>query len=150
MDNNLQLIIKHYDELTADELHDILQIRAAVFVVEQNCAYQDIDGNDKVSYHLWLRDADGIKTYLRVLPQHTIFDDASVGRVVCIQRRQGLATRLINEGIRIAKERFNADKITIAAQLYARSLYEKIGFVQTSDIFMEDDIEHIKMTLEIK
>ncbi len=148
MDNNETVLsVKHYKELTTDELHDIYRIRAEVFVVEQKCIYQDIDGNDKDAYHLWLRDSSGMIAYLRVLPRRVTFDDVSIGRVLCVKRRQGYATRLIEEGIRVAKEKYGADRITIAAQLYARGLYEKAGFVQTSDVFMEDDIEHIKMTL---
>lgn len=77
------------------------------------------------------------------------FEDASIGRVVSVRRHQGLASRLIQEGIRIAKEQFGANSITIEAQIYARSLYEKAGFVQVSDEFLEDGIPHIKMTLRI-
>jgi len=149
MKNDMKLVIKHYRELTLDELHDIYRLRVAVFVVEQNCPYQELDGNDKVAYHLWLEDAEGIHAYLRVLPPHVTFEDASIGRVVSVRRHQGLASRLIQEGIRIAKEQFGANSITIEAQVYARSLYEKAGFVQVSDEFLEDGIPHIKMTLRI-
>ena len=146
----MEIVTRHYDELTADELYDILRLRSAVFVVEQNCVYQDLDGKDKASYHLWLRDDGGeIVAYVRVLPQGISFDDAaSIGRVVCIKRRRGYATMLIREGIRLAQEKFSARRISIEAQLYARSLYEKLGFVQVSDEFLEDGIPHIKMTWE--
>lgn len=144
----MQLTCKHYRELTADELHDIYQARVAVFVVEQNCPYQEIDGNDKAAYHLWLHDGEGIQAYLRVLPPGTTFADASIGRVIAMKRRQGLASRLLREGIKLARDKFRADSITIEAQVYARRLYEKAGFVQTSDEFLEDGIPHIKMTLQ--
>ncbi len=146
----MKLQMKHYQDLTLDELHDIYRLRVAVFVVEQNCPYQEIDGKDKTAWHLWLEDDAGLMfAYLRVLPPGVSFDDASIGRVICTKRRQGWATILMKEGIRVAKEKFGAGKITIEAQVYARTLYEKVGFVQTSEEFLEDGIPHIKMTLTI-
>jgi len=144
----MELKVKHYKELTTDELHDIYRYRVAVFVVEQNCPYQEVDGNDKVSYHLWLEDKGEIVAYLRVLPAGTTFEDVSIGRMICTRRRQGLATQLLEEGIKLAVAKFQAERITIEAQVYARSLYEKVGFVQTSDPFLEDGIPHIMMTLK--
>ena len=145
----MELNVKQYKELTLDELHDIYRYRVSVFVVEQNCPYQEIDGNDKVSWHLWLEDKGEMVAYLRVLPAGTTFEDLSIGRMICTRRRQGLATQLLREGIKLAVEKFHAERITIEAQVYARGLYEKVGFVQTSDEFLEDGIPHIKMTLEI-
>lgn len=145
----MELKVKHYNELTLDELHDIYRYRVSVFVVEQNCPYQEVDGNDKVSWHMWLEDKGTMIAYLRVLPAGTTFEDVSIGRMICTRRRQGWASMLLKEGIKLAVEKFQADKITIEAQVYARSLYEKVGFVQTSDEFLEDGIPHIKMTLTI-
>jgi ElaA protein len=145
----MELNVKQYKELTLDELHDIYRYRVSVFVVEQNCPYQEIDGNDKVSWHLWLEDKGEMVAYLRVLPAGTTFEDVSIGRMICTRRRQGLATQLLREGIKLAVEKFHAERITIEAQVYVRGLYEKVGFVQTSDEFLEDGIPHIKMTLEI-
>ncbi len=144
----MKLAIKHFQDLTLNELHDIYRLRVAVFVVEQDCPYQEVDGHDKTAWHAWLYDDEGIQAYLRVLPPGETFSDASIGRVISIKRRQGLATKLIEEGIKLAREKFNAERITIEAQVYARSLYEKMGFCQSSDEFMEDGIPHIKMTLE--
>lgn len=143
----MELKTKHYSELTPDELHDIYRYRVAVFVVEQNCPYQEIDGNDKVSWHLWMEDHGEMVAYLRVLPAGTTFDDVSIGRMICTRRRQGWATMLLKEGIKLAVAEFHAERITIGAQVYARGLYEKVGFVQTSDEFLEDGIPHIMMTL---
>ncbi len=145
----MELNVKQYKELTLDELHDIYRYRVSVFVVEQNCPYQEVDGNDKVSWQLWLEDKGEMVAYLRVLPAGTTFEDVSIGRMICTRRRQGLATQLLREGIKLAVEKFHAERITIEAQVYARGLYEKVGFVQTSDEFLEDGIPHIKMTLEI-
>ena len=145
----MELFVKHFDELTTGELFAILQLRVAVFVVEQNCPYQEVDEKDRGAYHVWLADESGIRAYLRVLDRGVSFSDASIGRVIAVQRRQGLGTRIVREGIRVAQEKFGVDAITIEAQTYARGLYEKLGFYQTSEEFLEDGIPHIQMRLEI-
>jgi len=145
----MKLNIKHYSELTPDELYALLQARSAVFVVEQDCVYQDLDDKDKNAYHLWYEDEAGIAAYLRVLAPGVSFDDCSIGRVLTTRRRQGLGTALMKEGIRIAIEKYQARHITIEAQCYAREFYEKLGFVKCSDTFLEDGIPHIRMTLTV-
>ncbi len=146
----MELTVKHFRELTAEELYDIYRLRAAVFVVEQNCVYQDVDDADKTAYHLWLSDEDGIQAYLRVLQKGARFEDVSIGRVIAVKRRRGLGSRILAAGIQTAKEKFQAKRIVIEAQIYARKLYENAGFVQTSGEFLEDGIPHIQMTLELE
>lgn len=146
----MELIMKHFNELTTDELMEIYKLRIAVFVVEQNCPYQDIDGWDPHAYHLWLKDEEGIQAYLRVLPQGTLYDDASLGRVISIRRRCGLATRLLQEGIALAREKFSAKRLIIGAQTYACPVYEKVGFVRTDYEYMEDGIPHVRMIQEFE
>lgn len=141
----MELILKHFRELTLDELADIYRLRVSVFVVEQNCPYQEIDAADKTAYHLYLKDEDGIQAYARVLPPGTTFETCSIGRVLSKKRRCGLGTQIVNAAIAASKEKFSADIITIEAQVYARSLYEKAGFIQISDEFLEDGIPHILM-----
>ncbi len=141
----MDFFCKHFTQLTRDELYEICQLRVAVFIVEQQCAYPEIDGADRDACHLWLQDGDGIQAYLRVLPPGAAFDTASIGRVIAVKRRQGLGSRIVAEGIRTARERFGAREITIEAQTYARGLYERAGFVQTSEEFLEDGIPHIRM-----
>ena len=145
----MKYVAKHFSELTADELFAIYRLRVSVFVVEQNCAYQEVDAADQLAYHVWLEDADGIQAYLRVLPAGTTFDEVSLGRVIAVKRRCGLGGKILAEGIRIAREKFAADCIVIEAQTYARKLYENAGFVQISEEFLEDGIPHIKMRLEL-
>ena len=140
----MELTVKHFSQLTRDELFAIYKLRVAVFVVEQQCAYPEVDDADKTAYHLWLSDAGGIQAYLRVLPPHATFDTASIGRVIAVKRRQGLGGRIVAEGIRAAREKFGAEAITIEAQTYARSLYEKAGFVQSAEEFLEDGIPHFQ------
>ena len=141
----MELVCKHFTQLTRDELFDIYKLRVAVFIVEQQCAYPEVDDADRKAYHLWLRDGDGIQAYLRALPPGAAFDTASIGRVIAVKRRQGLGSRIVAEGIRAAREQFGAKEITIEAQTYARGLYEKAGFVQTSGEFLEDGIPPIRM-----
>lgn len=141
----MELICKHFTQLTRDELFQIYKLRVAVFIVEQQCAYPEIDDADQAAYHLWLQDGDGIAAYLRMLPPGTTFDTASIGRVLAVKRRQGLGSRIVAAGIRAAQEQFGAQTITIEAQTYARALYQRAGFVQTSEEFLEDGIPHIRM-----
>ena len=141
----MELMSKHFSQLTRDELFEIYKLRVAVFIVEQQCAYPQVDDADRAAYHIWLRDEDGIQAYLRLLPPGATFDTVSIGRVIAVKRRQGLGSRIVAEGIRAAREIFGAGKITIEAQTYARALYEKAGFVQSSEEFLEDGIPHIQM-----
>lgn len=144
----MESVIKKFDELSVNELYDILKLRVDVFVVEQNCPYPEIDDKDQNAYHVWLKDGEGITAYLRVIDKGVSFEDAYIGRVISARRRKGYGTALLKEGIRIAKEKFGADKITIEAQVYARKFYENVGFHKVSEEFLEDGIPHIIMTLE--
>ena len=103
---------------------------------------------DKNAYHLYLSDSEGIQTYLRVLPD-SVWGEPSIGRVISVKRRCGLGSSLLLEGIKTAKEQYNAKRIAIGAQTYARSFYEQAGFVKASEEYMEDGIAHIKMILEL-
>ena len=145
----MELFVKKFDELSTAELYAIIQLRESVFVVEQNCVYLDADGKDTGALHVFLRDEDGIEAYLRVLDRGVSFPEVAIGRVVSKKRRCGLGSELLRCGIKAAKERFGADRIVVEAQTYAKPFYEKQGFVQVSDEFLEDGIPHIKMILEI-
>lgn len=143
--DKMDLIIKHFNELTTKELYDIYKLRVSVFVVEQKCPYQEADEADQVAYHVWLENESRIHAYLRVLPKGAVFDDVSIGRVIAVKRRCGLGSQILAAGIQAAKEKFGAERIVIEAQTYARKLYENAGFVQTSEEFLEDGIPHIQM-----
>ena len=144
----LTLRVKRYDELTKDELYAILRLRVAVFVVEQQCPYMELDGRDREAVHVWLEDADGIAAYLRVMDRGVESEYVSIGRVLSVRRRRGIGTRALSEGIRAARAYFNADKFYLEAQVYARAFYERSGFRQASDAFLEDGIPHIRMVRE--
>ena len=145
----MQLFIKHFNELSVDELYDILAARAEVFVVEQNCAYQDLDGIDKNAYHLYYKENGKILAYLRVIDKGERLDEVSIGRVISLKRRCGLGSALMQEGLRVAKEKFGATKVKIGAQLYAKPFYESVGFKQISGEYLEDGIPHIYMLAEV-
>ena len=145
----MELVIKQFQELSVEELFEIYKLRVAVFVVEQQCPYQEIDDADRSAYHAYLKDESGIQAYIRVLPKGISFDEVSLGRVIAVKRRCGLGSRILSAGIQLAKEKFHADSIVIEAQVYARKLYEKAGFIPISDEFLEDGIPHIKMALHL-
>ena len=146
----MERIVKHFSELTTLELMEIYSLRMAIFVVEQNCPYQDIDGWDPYAYHVYPKDEEGIRAYLRVLPQNSRYAEASLGRVVSNKRRCGLATRVLQEGIAVAREKFGAKRLILGAQTYARPLYEKVGFVSLEDEYLEDGQPHVHMILELE
>lgn len=146
----MDLVVKEFNQLTAHELYDIMKARVDIFVVEQECPYPELDNKDQSATHVWLQDQDGIQAYLRVLPAGISFEEVALGRVIARKRRCGLATKLLEVGIQIAKEKYSADAIKIEAQVYAKSLYESVGFKQTSDEFLEDGIPHVEMVLNFK
>ncbi len=133
--------------MTTDELFEIYKLRVGVFVVEQNCAYPEVDDFDRLAYHIWLSEDGKIAAYARVLPKKTVFDTCSIGRVISVKRRNGYGTQIVAAAVNTAREKFAADKITIEAQTYAHGLYEKLGFRRVSDEFLEDGIPHVKMEL---
>lgn len=146
----MELKIKHFSELSAQELFAIYKLRVSVFVVEQNCPYQEVDDADEHAYHVWFEDEDGIEAYLRVVEPGVVFPECAIGRVIAVKRRCGLGTKIVSAGLRTAQERYGAEAVRIEAQTYARKLYEGLGFVQTSEEFLEDGIPHIGMLWQKK
>lgn len=144
----MELNIKKFDELTNDELYNILKLRISVFVVEQGSVYQDLDGNDKEAYHVFFTENSEIIAYLRIVDKGVLYDEVCIGRVISARRRCGLGTKLLSEGIKVAREKYGAEKIIIGAQTYAKPFYESLGFRQISEEYFEDSIPHIKMILE--
>ena len=145
----MQFFVKHFNELTTAELYAILRLREAVFIVEQNCPFPEIDGKDQNAYHLWFEDRGEIVAYARVLDRGVSFETPAVGRVISMRRREGLGSLILEEGIRIAREKFSAEAVTLEAQTYAKAFYERAGFIQVSDEFLEDGIPHILMRLDL-
>ena len=144
---NLEWKIKRFETLTVVELHDFMQLRSEVFVVEQNCVYQDVDGKDYKALHLIGEDNGNTVAYARLFKPKDYFEQASIGRVVVKEtyREKKLGHILMREAILEIKKHFNETKITISAQLYLKKFYESHGFIQTSEMYLEDDIPHIEM-----
>ena len=137
---------KMFSELTTDELYELLRVRSEVFVVEQNCVYQDLDGDDQSSVHLWLTKGERVVALARVCPAGTHMQEISIGRVITTERGKGYGKQIMLHAIDAAIEHFDAKRIDIEAQEYARGVYESVGFRQSSDTFMLDGIPHIRMT----
>ena len=147
----MELVCKAFNDLTVQELYEILKLRVDVFVVEQNCPYEELDNRDLKAMHIYLKDEDGIIGYLRVMDRGIQFEDAvAIGRVVVKKRRQGFGTKLLEAGIRYAIEQMNAHCIRLEAQTYAVKLYENAGFSICSEPFLEDGIPHVQMVMELK
>ena len=147
MDNTPVILHKkRFQELTVDELYELLRARSEVFVVEQDCVYQDMDGDDQASIHLWLTEGGKVVALCRVCPAGTHMEAVSIGRVITTERGKGYGKQIMLEGIRAAQEHFGAERIDIEAQEYARGFYEQVGFRQSSTPFILDGIPHIKMT----
>ena len=144
----MDIIVKKFEELDVSELYEIMQARAAVFVVEQECAYQDLDGVDKEAYHVYLRENGELVAYLRVLDKGKRLDEVSVGRVISLKRGLGLGKRLMRAGLQVAKEKFGATIVKVGAQVQAKGFYESVGFRQVSGEYDEDGIPHIYMIYE--
>ncbi|MDE6239236.1 MAG: GNAT family N-acetyltransferase [Muribaculaceae bacterium] len=143
----MDIKIKRFEDLTTSELYEILRCRAEVFVVEQNCDYQDLDMLDMASTHLYI-EADGkIMAYLRVIDPGVKYSAASIGRVLTMKefRGQGLTRLLMSEAIRIGKSL--CDTIEIEAQAYLTEFYNSLGFRRTSDVFILAGIPHVSMVL---
>ena len=139
--------LNYFKELSTEELYTILQLRNEVFVVEQNCVYQDADNKDSISFHLSGWNGVNLVAYCRILPPGVSYTEASIGRVVSSPqyRNRGYGKQLMNEAIIHTLAQFECNTIKISAQLYLQKFYEQLGFVKLSDSYLEDNIPHIEM-----
>ncbi|GGF24625.1 GNAT family N-acetyltransferase [Hymenobacter cavernae] len=139
---------KPFHDLALTELYALLQLRSEVFVVEQACAFQDIDGQDEAAYHLLGHTESGeLAAYTRLFDAGKCYAQVSIGRVVVSPkyRRYGLGRELMRQSIAQCDALFGPQPIKIGAQFYLREFYQSFGFQQQGDIYLEDDIEHIYM-----
>jgi len=139
--------IKTFNELTTSELYQILRLRSEVFVVEQDCVYQDIDDKDQQANHLFITIKNKVAAYTRLFAPGLYFDTASIGRVVVSleYRKDGLGHQVMDASIKAVQQKFNTSKISISAQTYLKKFYESHGFIQKGNKYLEDGIPHIKM-----
>lgn len=140
---------KAFNALTAHELYQIMQARSEVFVVEQNCPYQDADGKDLKAHHFVISSEGVVAAYTRLLPPGVSYPEMSIGRVLTTSqfRNSGHGKILMERSITECRRLFGQGNIVIGAQYYLKRFYESFGFVQEEDIYLEDNIEHIKMRL---
>lgn len=146
----MDLYIKKFDDLTNEDLYKILKLRVDVFVVEQTCPYPDLDDLDQEAIHLYLKDGKDLLAYLRILKPGVESDHVAIGRVVVKKKGMGFGRKIMEEGIKAARDILGAEKIYIEAQTYAQGFYEKLGFKRVSDVFVMDDIPHIQMILDLE
>lgn len=145
----MHTVIKSFSELNTRELYEILRARAAVFVVEQNCVYQDLDGIDTEAVHMYTEDESGITAYLRMFTKDDKSKTVQIGRVLTTKRGCGLGLSLLMKALEVAKVHLQAKIIYLEAQVYAIGFYEKAGFTVSSEEFLEDGIPHVKMILPL-
>lgn len=143
------LVIKKFDRLTPREVYEILRIRTAVFVVEQECPYQEVDGTDYDSLHVWLEEDKEIVAYLRIFVKDEETNTVQIGRVLSKRRGEGLGAKVLEHGLEAAKIEMGADRVFIEAQTYALDFYKKFGFEACGEEFLEDGIPHTPMMANI-
>lgn len=147
----IKWVCKSFNELTTTELYAIIQLRNEVFVVEQNCVFQDADNKDLHCHHLmgWLKNE--LVAYTRLLNKDIAYNYVSIGRVVTSQayRKKGLGKLLMQQSVEQCYLLFGKQAIKIGAQLYLKKFYESFGFIQSSNVYDEDGIDHIEMLKEI-
>ena len=146
----MKLITKYFNQLTTTELYEILKARAEIFVVEQNCIYQDLDNIDYRSLHIFYESNGKIIAYLRAFEKDSDAGIVQIGRVLTLTHGTGLGGKLLKEGISLIKEKMNPSSIYIEAQCYATGFYEREGFIISSHEFLEDGIPHVEMVLKIR
>ena len=142
----MELVVKHFNELSTNELYEILKTRSEIFVVEQDCVYQDLDDKDQDAIHVFCwNEAGRVAGCLRVFWKDEEAGIAQIGRVVTLEHGLGIGGEILHKGVELAIEQFKARKIYLEAQQYATGYYAKEGFEVVSDMFLEDGIPHVQM-----
>ena len=143
----MEIEVKTFDELTIKQLYTILQLRSEIFIVEQDCVYQDIDGKDERALHVLGWEDGKLVAYSRCFKAGDYFDEASIGRVLVREnyRKLGYGHQITKASIEAIKTKYKADKIKISAQTYLVIFYESHGFKAFGDRYLEDGIPHIAM-----
>lgn len=145
----MQLRIKTFDELTTRELYELLRLRSEIFVVEQNCVYQDLDYVDYDSVHVFFEEDGRVCACLRVYQKESEPGVWKLGRVVTREHRRGLGSAIMTEGLRVVREKEPRATVRIESQCQAQGFYEKFGFHTCSEPFIMDELPHVKMELTL-
>lgn len=143
----LETKVKRFNALSVQELYDILQLRSAIFVVEQDCVYQDIDGKDKKALHVLGKKNGKVIAYTRIFKSGDYFEESSIGRVAVHEayRKYGYGKDIMKASINSLHEQFSEEKIKISAQIYLNKFYSELGFKAIGEEYLEDGIPHIQM-----
>ena len=144
--------IKKFNDLTVNEMYEIAKSRFEVFVCEQKIVEeQDFDDKDKVCHHIMLKENERVVAYCRIVPKGIGYDYISVGRVLVISshRRKGIAQEMMKVALEFIKNNLDEKTVVLSAQLYAKGLYESVGFKVISDVYDEVNIPHVKMKVEL-
>ncbi len=143
----LEISVKTFDELNTAELYHLLQLRSEIFVVEQDCVYQDLDGKDQEALHIIGTKNNQIVAYTRIFKAGDYLDQASIGRVVVKdgERKYGYGLAIMKASIKAVKEKFNETSITLSAQTYLKRFYNSMGFQEVGEEYLEDGIAHVMM-----
>ena len=138
---------KSFEELTKTELYQLLQLRSEVFVVEQECAYQDVDGMDQQALHILGYEGDELVAYTRVFPVGVYDDYARIGRVVVRNnyRSKGLGLEIMKATMEAVKSNYGTSKMSLSAQTYLVKFYQDMGFSEIGKEYLEDGIPHVLM-----
>lgn len=143
----MEITVKTFEELNIYELHDFLQLRSEVFVVEQDCVYQDIDGKDQKALHVIGKKKGKVIAYTRCFAPGIYFEEAAIGRVVVDrnERKFSYGHEIMKASVKAIKKYFRTKNIKLSAQTYLIKFYESHGFVTTGEGYLEDGIPHIAM-----
>ena len=146
----MEIIVKTFEELSTHELYDILQLRSEVFVVEQDCVYQDLDGKDTKALHIIGKKEGKTVAYTRCFRPGVYFDEASIGRVVVDfeERKYRYGSDVMKASVKAIKNHYDTKTIKLSAQTYLKKFYNSHGFIEIGKEYLEDGIPHIAMIKE--
>ena len=144
-------VVKKFSELSIEELYQILRLRSEVFVVEQDCVYQDLDNKDQISVHIFIKEKNEIVAYTRIFKSGDYYKNPSIGRVVVSKKDRGkeLGKKIMISSIDDIQENLKGDKIELSAQKYLDKFYKDLGFYKIGEDYLEDGIPHQRMIKEI-
>ena len=145
------IITKTFPELDTEDLYQILRLRSEVFVVEQDCVYQDIDNKDQNAIHLYYKENDQIVAYTRIFKVGDYYENPCIGRVVVSKKNRGndLGKKIMTDSIEFIKQNIKGEKIELSAQKYLDKFYKDLGFYKIGEYYLEDGIPHQRMIKEI-
>ncbi|SFK37826.1 ElaA protein [Halobacillus dabanensis] len=148
----MKWVQKTFQELTKEELYEILQVRVAVFVVEQECPYPEVDGRDEECLHIWLEDEGKLAAYCRIVPPADGEEYYSIGRVLVMEeyRGGGYAREVMNKAIEVLHTGYKVDHIWLHGQEHLRHFYGSFGFKEVSEVYLEDGIPHVDMLMDVQ